>query len=460
VTGLTGVLGGVGAIAGFAALTKKAFSAGDTLGKTADKLGLTTEALAGMRHAAGITGVGVSTLDMALQRMVRRIAEAAKGTGEAKGAIAELGLDAAKLAKLSPEKQFAALADAMNGVKDQGDKVRLSMKLFDSEGVALVNTLALGSSGLARFAEEAKRLGIAFSREDSAKLEQFNDALDRFHKAAGGLATVLAIQLAGPLERSVNLMTGLVLAIKDINPETVQLALSVLKVAAALGVVIVLGPKIVSMGRGIINIFKAIGIQAIALKGAVGGPAAVAISLAALTAGAAGAFGAFKLIDGQMASLIKSAEKLADTGGLDLGDSFTGLSDDLTESLKAVGDEADETKKKIDKLFRGQQIDLIRNLIEPAKKSAALRMSTKTPAGLNIPGGGLGFEAKRFQQFVRDFTDGTLGPNSGHLMKDTMPQAMLVDEFVRALMENNRLAREHNETLLRIEEKGIKVAIP
>ena len=63
---------------------KQEFADVDALAKTADKLGLTTEELASLRHAASITaGVTSQTLDMALQRMTRRLSEAASGTGEA-----------------------------------------------------------------------------------------------------------------------------------------------------------------------------------------------------------------------------------------------------------------------------------------------------------------------------------------------------------------------------------------
>ena len=82
---------------------------------------------------------------MAMQRFTRRAAEAAQGTGEAKGAIRELGLDAQKLQKLPLDDQMKVLADAFGNVQNESDKLRIAFKLFDSEGAALVNTLALGS---------------------------------------------------------------------------------------------------------------------------------------------------------------------------------------------------------------------------------------------------------------------------------------------------------------------------
>jgi hypothetical protein len=50
------------------------------------------EALQELRFAAKASGVEQQTLDMALQRFTRRAAEAAQGTGEAKDALAQMGI--------------------------------------------------------------------------------------------------------------------------------------------------------------------------------------------------------------------------------------------------------------------------------------------------------------------------------------------------------------------------------
>jgi hypothetical protein len=175
-----------------AALVKMRMTAVDNLAKTADKLGVTTEALAGLQHAAEISGVSTETMNMALQRMTRRVAEAAMGTGEAKGALEELNLNADALAKLPLDQQMNIVADAMQGVEKQSDRVRLAMKLFDSEGVALVNTLAGGSDGLKEMAEEASKLGIAISRVDAAMIEEANDNVTRAKSVFQGFGNQIA----------------------------------------------------------------------------------------------------------------------------------------------------------------------------------------------------------------------------------------------------------------------------
>ena len=158
-----------------AALVNSGLASADSLAKTSDKLGVATEALAKYRFAAQQTGVDQSKADVALQRFTRRLSDAAAGTGPAVQAFEALGLEAAELIQLSPDQAFAKVADQMNLVENKSQKVSLAFKLFDSEGVGLVNTLALGSEGLAEMGRQAEAAGLAISRVDAAKVEAAND---------------------------------------------------------------------------------------------------------------------------------------------------------------------------------------------------------------------------------------------------------------------------------------------
>ena len=187
-------------VAGFGYLVKKSLETTDALGKFADKIGIGTAELGGLRHAAELTGVATTTLDMGLQRMVRRVSEAANGSGEAKDALIELGLSAKALNTLAPDQQFRAIADAMEGVAGQGNKVRLAMRLFDTEGVSLVNTLKGGSAALIEMEKEAERLGISLNRDLVKGVERANDALTNFSSFIGGVFTRTIAELAPAIE--------------------------------------------------------------------------------------------------------------------------------------------------------------------------------------------------------------------------------------------------------------------
>ena len=195
------------AAAGIALYVRQSLQAIDVTAKVSDKLGIATEALEGLRFAAKLSGVEISTFDMGLQRFVRRIAEAGQLTGEAKAAIKELGLVATDFVKLAPEEQMYAIADAMENVALQGDRVRLGMKLFDSEGVALINTLSGGSQKLREMQKEARRLGITFTRDAAAKVEKANDAITKFKLSLRGAANLIAIAVSPKIKEMADRLT-------------------------------------------------------------------------------------------------------------------------------------------------------------------------------------------------------------------------------------------------------------
>lgn len=198
-----GMVAGIGALAaggGFVLLTRNAMQSVDAIGKTADKLGLTTKALAGLQVAAKRSGVPVKTMEMALQRMTRRISEAAHGSGEAKAALEELtrfGLaPATELAKGPADQALRKIAAAMNKVQSSSDRLRLAFKLFDSEGVAIVNMLALGKDGLDKMAKFADKAGLALGRLDVKQVEMANDAIQDMKDLVSGLFVQISAQLA------------------------------------------------------------------------------------------------------------------------------------------------------------------------------------------------------------------------------------------------------------------------
>ena len=200
--GLTAVAGA----AGIGLLVKSSLQSIDTLGKTAQKLGVTSQALQKLRYASNLAGVETRTVDMAVQRFTRRLSEAANGTGEAKDALKELGLNAKELAKQPLDKQMLKLADAFDDVQSSGDKVRLAFKLFDSEGVAFVNTLEGGSAALQKMFQDAEGLGFILSSSAVKGVEEANDAMMKLGTMFGGVRDQLVAALAPALRVIVDLM--------------------------------------------------------------------------------------------------------------------------------------------------------------------------------------------------------------------------------------------------------------
>jgi len=172
----------------------------DNLLKFSQRVGVSVEALSQLKYVAEIGGLSIETFTMAMQRSTRRIAEAAQGTGEAKNALRELGLDASKLVKLSPDRQLEAIADAMLGVTNQADKVRLAMKLFDSEGVAMIQTMQGGSKEILALRKEAEALGGTLTTTQAKDFAAYNDSLVKLKTAFGDLGKALSSILLKPIK--------------------------------------------------------------------------------------------------------------------------------------------------------------------------------------------------------------------------------------------------------------------
>lgn len=153
--------------AGIGLLIKRSVSAADTIAKVAAKIGLSTDELQEFRFAAELSGVATKTMDLALQRFSRRVAEAVRGKGELKDTLLQYNVSITdaqgKTRRLADI--IGSYADAIKKAESSQEKLRLAFKGFDSEGAAVVNTLRRGKAGLDKMRQSARDLGLVLERE-------------------------------------------------------------------------------------------------------------------------------------------------------------------------------------------------------------------------------------------------------------------------------------------------------
>ncbi|OWV30193.1 hypothetical protein, partial [Halomonas campaniensis] len=167
----------------------------DQLQKTNLRIGASVEALSQYNHVASLSGVEFSNLTTAWQRQTRRISEAAQGTGAAKDALEALGLSAKALNQLAPEDQFERIAVALEEVESQADRTALAMKLWDTEGVGLLQITNQGADAIRAMREEADRLGLTISQDTANAMAGYNDEMARFQAVATGVTRQVASEL-------------------------------------------------------------------------------------------------------------------------------------------------------------------------------------------------------------------------------------------------------------------------
>lgn len=205
--GLATALTGVAGAAGLVAMTKSSMKAIKSSRDFANMLGIQTDKLIGLRHAAKLAGVDQRKFDMGLQRFTRRLAEASLETGEAQAAFKALGIDAKEMMTLPLAERLNRVADAMAGIPQQALKVLLGFKQFDSEGVALIRVLAGGSRALRAAQADAEKLNLTFSEFDAMAVDKAVKAVMRLGTRLTALGNLLGITLAPYIETVANKLT-------------------------------------------------------------------------------------------------------------------------------------------------------------------------------------------------------------------------------------------------------------
>lgn len=192
---------GVAGIAKLTQFTKEAVEFADAIGKTADKLGVSTDALQEYRFAAARSGVAQTALDMGLQRFSRRLAEADKGTGELRKTLENLNISTRTSSGelRTSEDVLREYAEAIKNAEGDQEKLRLAFKAFDSEGAAMVNMLRDGATGLDDLTQAARDAGVVMDEELIDKAEIINDKWDTLTETIGVKFKSALVGLAGKI---------------------------------------------------------------------------------------------------------------------------------------------------------------------------------------------------------------------------------------------------------------------
>lgn len=196
---INGALAGIGAGLSLNALKNSihdTMESIDRVAKVSDRIGITTEALLGLQHAAGLAGVETAVLDQSLTKMGNFLAEASNGGKAQAATLKRLGLSATELANIPLDQAFLRISDAILKLDSPAQRVSAAMDIFGKSGAELLPLLQQGSVGIADTAAEVDRLGASFSRVDAAQVEAANDAMSRVGTVLSGIKNQIAIGIS------------------------------------------------------------------------------------------------------------------------------------------------------------------------------------------------------------------------------------------------------------------------
>lgn len=157
----------------------------DEVAKTADSIGIATDALQELRFAADLSGISAEELNASMKRFARTASDAANGLSTAERAFETVGVkvtDANGNLK-DLDVLLEETADGFAGMQNATQRAATAQELFGRSGTKMVNILRTGSEGIRAMRQEARDLGIVISEDLVRDAEKMNDELTRVFTA-------------------------------------------------------------------------------------------------------------------------------------------------------------------------------------------------------------------------------------------------------------------------------------
>jgi hypothetical protein len=161
---LKGPAGAMLALAAAAAVAMRGMSEAatriDETAKAARSLGMAYRDLVAIQMLAGeVAGLDAGSVTRGIQQFTKRLAEARVDGGKLQETMAAVGLDVSKLAAMAPGEAFRQVSDAIAGIPDKAEQIRIAVALVGKEGVKMVELFRQGGGAIDAMAREAERLG-------------------------------------------------------------------------------------------------------------------------------------------------------------------------------------------------------------------------------------------------------------------------------------------------------------
>ena len=194
------------AVAGVAALvrfTRQALDTADSIGKVADRIGISTKALQEYRFAFDLAGVSQERTDRALQSFTTRLGELqlrGKGTLDTFLRDFNPALREQLIAATDAGDALDIATRAMSRLESASQRAGLAGALFGNRiGVELANGLKNSARGLEENIRRANDLGLILEEELIRNAESAKDRLTEMERAISLIFTRVVVQNAAEL---------------------------------------------------------------------------------------------------------------------------------------------------------------------------------------------------------------------------------------------------------------------
>ena len=259
-----------GALTAMGGLAYKTVQNADELATLSQQTGLSTDEIQRMQYASDLVDVSLSDMTGAISKLKKQMA----GSGTT---FAELGVEVknADGSMRDATDVFYDTLAALSQIENETERDQKAMAIFGKSADSLAGIIDDGGAALKQYGDEAEALGLVLSEDTVGNLNEINDTIDKTKAQVGGslaqLGATLATTLSPVLEKVVGLIQKVSEKIAALTPEQTETIMKILGIVAAIGPVLTIGGKLISM---IGTVTSAVG----AVVGVLGGPLTIAIA--------------------------------------------------------------------------------------------------------------------------------------------------------------------------------------
>ena len=258
-----------GALTAMGGLAYKTVQNADELATLSQQTGLSTDEIQRMQYASDLVDVSLSDMTGAISKLKKQMA----GSGTA---FADLGVEVKNSdgSMRDATDVFYDTLEALSQIENETERDQKAMEIFGKSADSLAGIIDDGGAALKQYGDEAEALGLVLSEDTVGNLNEINDTIDKTKAQVGGslaqLGATLATTLSPVLEKVVGLIQKVSEKIAALTPEQTETIMKILGIVAAIGPVLTIGGKLISM---IGTVTSAIG----AVVGVLGGPLTLVI---------------------------------------------------------------------------------------------------------------------------------------------------------------------------------------
>lgn len=224
--------------AAYGVMIKSATDYSDEIYTVSQRTGIAVETLSQLKYVADQTESSFEAVATSFRFLSRNIYEAELGTGKAGDAFRALGINIRDSSGqlIKSEEAFLQIADRFKNLTDNTAKTALAMEIFGRGGQSIIPILNLGSEGIQRLSDEAKKLGIVLTADNAKAIDEFTDSMKTLRAAMLGLGLEATKILMPALENIIKEATKFLITLREWTEAHPKLSKAIVEFGLVLGI--------------------------------------------------------------------------------------------------------------------------------------------------------------------------------------------------------------------------------